>query len=79
MAYPVQKQRLAGGYRDRFLHRPVRHCGLAFFDRSAAVQQSGGFRASEQQHGSGQATQKRMLEAVGCEALLDVQLFKLLT
>ena len=41
IAYPVQKQRLAGGYRDRFLHRPVRYCSLRFFDRSAAVQQSG--------------------------------------
>jgi hypothetical protein len=38
---PVQKQRCAGEYPDRFLHRLVRHCGLAFFDRWAGMQQTG--------------------------------------
>ena len=42
MPRPVQKQRCAGEYPDRFLHRLVRHCGLAFFDRLAGMQQSGG-------------------------------------
>jgi hypothetical protein len=39
--HPIQKQRCAGEYPKRFLYRLVRHCGLAFFDRWAGMQQSG--------------------------------------